>query len=364
MLAIFEGIEDLLKKMSNFSDCSRALVTLASAVGVIIFFIFAICLAFRLIQLLRLYVFSQFCCKTDFKKKYGKWAVITGSTDGIGQSMAKELARRGMSIIVVARNEERLARTKAMLEQEPNVGEVETVKVDLSDPSMENFDKVRAQIDPDNRDIGLLINNAGSFPDRYARFNRFDMEEIVSIVNLNVLGTLHLTRMIMPGMIERGRGLVMNVSSILGEMPGPYFNVYGATKSFVNAFTRQLQMEYGSHPIDIILLQPGPVSTKQLIATSDRAKPSFFVPSADKFARTSINALSTGIQCYTGAMFHEFMKSQSKILANLGLISPIAKLIVLMNDKRAHLSPVPKRKVMQAVPAPEENVQTVFVGQT
>uniref|UniRef100_A0A6G1S4Q7 Hydroxysteroid dehydrogenase-like protein 1 n=1 Tax=Aceria tosichella TaxID=561515 RepID=A0A6G1S4Q7_9ACAR len=364
MFASFKNIEHLLETISNYNDHSKNFLTLASALGVLIIITYSICLTFRVIQLLRLYVFSQLCCKTDFTKKYGKWAVISGSTDGIGQSMAKELARRGMSIIVVARNEEKLAKTKAMLEREPNVGEVETVKVDLSDPSMENFDKVRAQIDPDNRDIGLLINNAGSFPDRYARFNRFDMEEIVSIVNLNVLGTLHLTRMIMPGMIERGRGLVMNVSSILGEMPGPYFNVYGATKSFVNAFTRQLQMEYGSHPIDIILLQPGPVSTKQLIATSDRAKPSFFVPSADKFARTSINALSTGIQCYTGAMFHEFMKSQSKILANLGLISPIAKLIVLMNDKRAHLSPVPKRKVMQAVPAPEENVQTVFVGQT
>lgn len=283
--------------------------------------------------------------------KYGKWAVVTGATDGIGQCMAKELARRGMSIIVVARNEEKLARTKAMLEQEPNVGEVETVKIDLSDSSEENFARIRTQIDPDNRDIGLLINNAGSFPDRYARFNRFTMDEIKSIVDLNILATLHLTRMIMPGMLERGKGLLVNVSSIMGEMPSPYFNVYGATKSFVDAFTRQLQMEYGSHPIDIVLIQPGPVSTKQLKATSKVSEPFFLVPSPEDFAKTSINALSTGVSCYTGNLMHEFIKSQTNLFKSLGIISSVVKLTALMNGKHCHLSPVPKRKKVLVVSA-------------
>uniref|UniRef100_A0A6G1SCB7 Estradiol 17-beta-dehydrogenase 12-A n=1 Tax=Aceria tosichella TaxID=561515 RepID=A0A6G1SCB7_9ACAR len=342
MFASFKNIEHLLETISNYNDHSKNFLTLASALGVLIIITYSICLTFRVIQLLRLYVFSQLCCKTDFTKKYGKWAVISGSTDGIGQSMAKELARRGMSIIVVARNEEKLAKTKAMLEREPNVGEVETVKVDLSDPSMENFDKVRAQIDPDNRDIGVLINNAGTGPDRQLRFNRFDMEDIMSIVNLNVLGTLHLTRMIMPGMVERGKGLVLNVSSVGGDVPGPYFSVYSATKWFVNAFTRQLQMEYASHPIDIVLLQPGPVSTKLLIAASKVSKPSFLITTADDFARTSINALSTGISCYTGSIVHEFIRSQFKLGASLGLLAPTVKLLVKMNG--AQLSPVPKRK--------------------
>jgi 17beta-estradiol 17-dehydrogenase / very-long-chain 3-oxoacyl-CoA reductase len=295
-----------------------------------------------------LYFFSQFnCCQPNFVEKYGKWAVISGSTDGIGQSMAKELARRGMSILVVARNEEKLANTKAMLEQEPNVGDVETVKIDLSDSSLENFNRIRTQIDPDNRDIGVLINNAGFFPEVFQRYNRFDMQFTKMMVDLNVLGVCHLTRMIMPGMVQRGKGLVMNVSSGLGLIPAPYLDVYGPTKAFINSFTRQLQMEYASHPLDIVLLSPGPVVTKQLTATSKFARPSIVTPSSDDFAKSVINAWSTGIQSYAGCMMHQFMNCQAVMGDKLGLLPMFFKHGFSRNAKEFHLSPVPRRKRVQ-----------------
>lgn len=308
-----------------------------------------------------MYVLSQYCCKTNFVEKYGQWAVISGATDGIGQAMARELAQRGMSILVVARNEEKLAATKAMLEQVPNVGQVETVKIDLADPSAENFARARAQIDPDNRDIGLLINNAGSFPDRYARYNRFDMSEIASLVNLNVLATLHLTRMIMPGMLTRCKGMVVNVSSVLGSTPAPFFNVYGCTKSFVDSFTRQLQMEYKSHPIDIVLLQPGQVATKLLRATSKMSRSSFMIPTPEAYAKSSLNALSTGISSFTGCVVHAWTLLQLQLFYSAGLLAPIMELMARVNGKSAQFSPVMKRKRVVEVPSPE-NVR--FDGDT
>ena len=117
--------------------------------------------------------------------------------------MAKDLAGRGHSIVAIGIYDDELASTKVLLEGIPNVGEVLVIKTDLSDPSIENFEKLRKKIDPENRDIGILINNVGIYPTKVMRYNRWDMEYIRSMVNLNIMSTLHLTRMIMPGIIPK-----------------------------------------------------------------------------------------------------------------------------------------------------------------
>ena len=292
---------------------------------------------------LRLYVFGQLC-KTNLKRKYGDWAVISGATDGIGLAMARELAKQGLSIVVIGRSEEKLERTKLSLEQEGNAGEILTIKIDLSDSSIDNFESIRSKIDPENRDIGILINNAGSMPSRLMRYIRYDFEKVRNMVNLNVLATLCLTRMIMPGMLDRGKGLVVNVSSILAHTSAPFACVYAPTKSFMSAFSKQLQQEYSGHPIDIINLTPGPVHTKLLTDLAKFKNPNVLCLSPDDFARTAVNAFSTRIGEFCGCFVHEIINFNSKICHKLGLADTLIKLSMYLYGTSYDISPVARRK--------------------
>lgn len=258
--------------------------------------------------------------------------------------MAQDFARRGHSIIVVGRNEEKLARTKALLEQEPNVGQVETIKIDLSDSSLENYERIRGQLDADNRDIGILVNNAGVFCSKFQRFANFDLQSFRELINVNVIATVYFTKLILPGMVDRQRGLVVNVSSILGNNPAPYMNVYGSTKAFMNRFSKTLQIEYSSHPIDIVNLEPGAVHTKLFIQTAKMPKPTPMNPSPDDYAKSAINALSTRIGSYNGTWAHAVCDIMAGFGNQLGLTPFIFKMNILMNAKDYFLSPVAKRK--------------------
>lgn len=280
-----------------------------------------------------MYVMSQFCCRsTDHFKRYGQWAVISGSTDGIGKAMAMELARRGLSIVVIGRNEEKLANTKSALQAEPNVGEVMTVKIDLSDASPQNYERVRLELDPDNRDIGILINNAGFASPKLDRYAGFDMDEIRNTVNVNILATLYFTRMILPGMLKRRRGLILNVSSALGSVPMPYSQVYPATKAFIDSFTQSLQIEYSSYPVDIIHLSPGTVQTKLAAGPLvNEPNPNLFWPlpiiSPDYYAKTALNAVTTKIKSISGTIIHGLSLIGLNLVNNLGMLHMIPKSI-------------------------------------
>lgn len=259
---------------------------------------------------MRLYCFSQIFPNKNYTKKYGQWALITGATDGIGLSFAKDLARRGHSIIVVGRSDEKLTKTKSDLESEPNVGEVITVKIDMCDASIETYTEIRKLIDPDNRDIGILINNAGYIAPSTKRFHNYSEIDDRGLVNVNILGVVNFTRMVLPGMLNRERGLIINVSSSMGSCPLPYTHLYASTKAFVNTFVQNIQDEYASYPIDIVNLTPGPVATKLAYQMSDsvlfhRSNP--ICPSATDFVTTAMNAMSTGIRNFTGCFGHEFM---------------------------------------------------------
>jgi len=355
-MAMFEAIEDIWTKVRDFNEYSKALVTLATSVGAVVIILYTINILYKLFVAFRLYCLSQCqCLLKDYKKIYGQWAVISGSTDGIGLAMARDLARRGMSIIVIGRNEEKLANTKTSLQNEPNVGEVITVKIDLSDSSLENFAKIRSQIDPDNRDIGMLINNAGTFPGKFQRFNRNNIEDLKTIVNLNILATVYLTRMIMPGMLNRGKGVVINVSSILGSIPAPYMATYGATKAFVDAFSHQLQVEYADHPVSIVNLTPGGVHTKLFTRTSKMSKPTIMSPTPEYYARVSLNALGAGFKNFAGTAAHAYTHYVGDIFDCLGLVPFFFRINMRLNAREYELSPIMKRKKTPAQSSDQGN---------
>lgn len=246
--------------------------------------------------------------------------------------MAKEFARRGHSIVVVGRNGEKLARTKMLLESEPDVGQVETIQIDLSDSSLENYEQIKKLLDADNRDIGILVNNAGTATDKYMRYADYDMESIRCTVNVNALATAYFARIILPGMLARRRGLIVNVSSLMGEMQTGYFSVYNATKSFVNSFSRTVQLEYSSYPIDIINLTPGAVHTKML-AYLNISKPTIIMPSSDQYARSAIRAARTRASSYSGYWAHGMSKIYTDWCEYFGLMHGTFLLFARWNNQ-------------------------------
>jgi 17beta-estradiol 17-dehydrogenase / very-long-chain 3-oxoacyl-CoA reductase len=278
----------------------------------------SICVS-SVVTAIRLYVISQMCGQVDFVQKYGKWAVVTGGAGGIGRGVAEDLARRGMSLVIIDIDQRRLAETKRLLESEPNVGQVEAIQADLADSTPANFEKLRAQLEPDSRDIGVLVNNVGMFPSRCQEFDRHKMQSIIAMANANMLAMVRLTRMIMPGMLQRRRGLLLNVSSVLGSVPMPYMSVYAPTKAFVDSFTRQLQMEYSSQPIDIVLLKPALVRTN-ILGQSDEVNRFPFLSLPETFARSALNAVSSGINTQSGLFTDALFLELLRVIYKLGLV--------------------------------------------
>lgn len=250
--------------------------------------------------------------------------------------MAKELGRRGHSLVIIGRNEKKLADVKKALEKEDNVGEVLTVKIDLSDSSIENYEEIMKSIDPHNRDIGILINNAGVANERFLHFVNQDPNFLKTTINVNVLAALYFTRFILPGMIKRGRGLVVNVSSMAGSLPMAYLGAYGPSKSLIDAFSRVLQAEYPSGPVDIVNLTPGGVQTKMLTNMVDNPKPSRTIPSAEDFAKSALNAIPSGVPSIAGTMIHGIQLRISLFANSLGLVPIIFRVIMYFKAKNSY----------------------------
>jgi short-subunit dehydrogenase len=225
----------------------------------------------------------------NLRKAYGDWVVITGATDGIGLEYAREFARRGHSLILVGRNESKLERVKSELSKHLTPNQLVTIVADFSSAGTEEYQQIADQIRGQERNIGILVNNAGVM---YESPNRFlDQSEDMTMqhVKVNMSGVLMMTRAVLPGMISRRRGLVINMSSIAGYKPLPLMGVYSASKKFVEYFSQTLEYEYGkSHNIHVQTLTPSYISTKMTKWSNMLQKPGIVTPDAATFAKSAI----------------------------------------------------------------------------
>jgi len=182
------------------------------------------------------------------------WALVTGATGGLGRAFARELAKRGHPILLVARRREELERLAREIER--SGGRAEVVVADLVSPDgINTVAAAAAQVGG----IDILVNNAGfgTFGPLLAHSPARDLDE----VSLNVGAVVALTRALLPGMIERGRGRIVNVASMLSFMATPYFAVYGATKAFVLHFTEALAEELRGSGVRALAVCPGVMNT-------------------------------------------------------------------------------------------------------
>eukprot|EP01059_Diplonema_ambulator_P026197 TRINITY_DN4341_c0_g1_i1.p1 TRINITY_DN4341_c0_g1~~TRINITY_DN4341_c0_g1_i1.p1 ORF type:complete len:307 (+),score=136.66 TRINITY_DN4341_c0_g1_i1:356-1276(+) len=205
-------------------------------------------------------IYAKFLRPGKDLKKYGKWALVTGATDGIGKAYAFELAKKGLNVVLVSRTESRLQEVKtAILEKYPKV-EVMVVAADMgkiTDDVKERLQKTIASID-----LGVLINNVGvSYP--FPKFyHELDDENADSLVALNVTATNVMTRLALPGMLERKRGAIVNISSFAGELVNPLLAGYCGAKGGITLQTASLNAEYASKGIHFQAQVPLFVTTK------------------------------------------------------------------------------------------------------
>ncbi len=187
---------------------------------------------------------------------FQKAALITGASSGIGYELAKLCLKDGYRLVLVARSKTRLDEVARKLDPEKK-SKIVVLPKDLSNLSSarEIFDETQGE----GLDIDLLVNNAGF--GTYGPFVDGDMKKELEMIQLNVLALTALTKLYLPGMVQRKRGRVMNVASTAAFQPGPLMAVYYATKAYVLSFSEALANELKGSGVSVTALCPGPTET-------------------------------------------------------------------------------------------------------
>lgn len=226
-------------------------------------------------------------------------ALVTGASSGLGLEIARVLAQEGFDLVLVARSEGRLYAVKDELELGSSVA-CHVCACDLSvyDAALDVHDFCLER----GLEVSVLVNSAG-FGDSGA-FHRAGWARQADMVQVNVTALMQLTRLFVPGMVGRGAGMVMNLSSVAAFSAGPYMSVYYATKAFVLSFSEALHDELAPHGVAVMALCPGPTATGFEKAAAMGSGSTMFrhAASAADVARAGVAALRQGrAACYHGA---------------------------------------------------------------
>jgi len=184
-------------------------------------------------------------------KVKGMHVVVTGGSRGIGEAMAREFASRGATVTVVARSADSLNKVASSINGN-------AVVADLSDDRV--VDTLIADIESRHGPIDILVNNAGL--ETNTPFAVEDAREIRTVARLNLETPMLLSRHVLPGMLERGRGHIVFVSSLAGTAGFPGMSVYCGTKAGIFNFHSSLRRELKHTPVNLTTLSPGPVDTQ------------------------------------------------------------------------------------------------------
>ena len=219
-------------------------------------------------------------------------ALITGASAGIGREFACQLAGRARSLILVARRDERLIELADQLQREHPKLLVHIRKVDLAD--LRQLQAFLDWLDREKLEVDLLINNAG-LGDSGA-FAQSDPDRNKEMTLLNVATLTLITRHLLPPMIAKQRGAILNVSSSAGFLPIPLSAVYAATKAYVTSFSEALRAELYGTGVSVCALCPGPVVTEfQQVAKREGVQPNigpqFLVVTVEQVVRDALAAL-------------------------------------------------------------------------
>ncbi|MGI5503053.1 SDR family NAD(P)-dependent oxidoreductase [Lentzea sp. CA-135723] len=190
------------------------------------------------------------------KELAGKKALVTGATSGIGRAIAVKLAEAGATVYVSGRRAELGKETVALIEAAGGTGHF--IVSDVA-----SVDDVRALAE-EVGEVDVLVNNAGIFP--FSPTAEQSLDTYQQVFDVNVRGTYFLTAALAPAMVARGKGSIVNVSSIAAVVGTPVGSVYNASKAAMDALTRSWATEFGAAGVRVNSVAPGPVATDKALA--------------------------------------------------------------------------------------------------
>jgi len=219
-------------------------------------------------------------------------ALVTGASGGIGEEIARTLAARGHDLVLVARRAQRLEQLAAELKAGHGIA-THVLAADLAQPG--GADQLAREIAGRGWQVDVLVNNAG-----FGVFGKHvdtDLADEQQMLDVNITSLTRLTKLLLPGMVQRGRGRVLNVASTASFQPGPYMAVYYATKAYVLSYSEALGEELAGTGVTVTALCPGPTASgfQDRAAMHDSALvKGKKLPTAAEVARYGVQAMLRG----------------------------------------------------------------------
>ena len=276
------------------------------------------------------YVF--FLSKTIDFKKYGKWAVVTGATDGIGKAYSQQLAKRGMNVVLVSRTLSKLEDGAAELREKYKI-ETKVIAVDFSSAGI--YDVLTSELA--DLDIGVLVNNVGMSYEHPEYFHEVPIDVVEGLINVNALSVAEMTRIVLPKMLECRKGIILNIGSMAGYETFPLLSEYSGTKAFVGFFTRGIQAENKDEKSIIIqYVAPAIVATKM-----SKMRPSLLSPTPSSYVSSALRSVGK-LPVTTGCFIHDLQFFITDRIPNFIKVPAILKVLLSLRAKGLKKKEKPK----------------------
>jgi short-subunit dehydrogenase len=227
------------------------------------------------------------------KFKYEGTALITGASSGLGEEFARQLAAKGMDLILVARSKSKL---EEMARELGTSVKVHVVAADLAEEHAAK--KVKAETDRLGLEVDLLVNNAGI--GTHGLFHEIDPDTEHQMIMLNCVAPVDLAQQYVRGMVERNRGGIIFLASVAAYQPTPYFASYGATKAFNLLLGEAMWAELQGTGVSVLSLSPGYTKTKFQETADVHLKPPGGFKTADEVVRTALQKLGRKLSVIPG----------------------------------------------------------------
>jgi len=252
----------------------------------------------------------------------GKWALVTGASAGIGRAVAEQLAAAGAHLIVTARRTDRLSALASNLVSKHG-NRIEVFSADLAKPGAAR--EIHQFTTGKGIEVDLLVNNAGF--GAFGHIQDISEDRLLEMVQVNCSAVLQLTRLYLPGMIERRRGDILIVASTAGFQAVPFISAYAATKAFDLIFAEGIAEELHPFGVRVCALCPGSTNTEfqQVARQPDRAFR--FAETAEKVARVGLEGLARGESCVISGTGNRWMVAGERLAPRSFVVRMAAKMM-------------------------------------